>query len=70
MLRRDAATVRAALLSRADRRTRLLAVLAPVSTLRWASRSLGGAVADAVARLDRLTTALGARVRHPRTRRA
>ncbi|MBC7374545.1 MAG: transglutaminase domain-containing protein, partial [Frankiales bacterium] len=70
MLRRDAATVRAALLSRADRRTRLLAVLAPVSTLRWASQSVGGAVADALDRLDQLTTSLGAWVRHPRTRRA
>ena len=71
VLRRDADTVRAALLAGADRRTRLLALLAPVSTLRWASRSVGTAMADTLDRFDTLTSRAGARLRHPRsTRRA
>jgi hypothetical protein len=69
-LRADVSTVRAALLLRAAPRERWLARLLPVSTVQSTSSRLGTAVADVLDRVDVLVSAVGARVRHPRTRRA
>lgn len=69
-LRRDVAAVRAGLLGSVTGRTRWLARLAPPSTLRWASAGVGSRVADLLDRVDATLTAVGARLRHPRTRRA
>ena len=65
-MRADAALVRAALLASTSRRVRWRARLAPPSTLRWASGSLGSATADLLDRLDGLVTAVGERLRRRR----
>ena len=67
-LRGDASTVRAALLAGATPRDRWLARLAPVSTVQSTSSRLGTAVADGLDRFDVVVSAVGARLRHPRTR--
>ena len=69
-LRKDAATVRSALLDSASPRQRWLARLAPPSTLTSTGARLGTAVADVLDRVDLLVSAAGARIRHPRTRSA
>lgn len=63
VLRHDVALVRHALLRRAGRGTRLRAVLAPPSTLRWASSGLGGFVADSLDRFDGASSAVSHRLR-------
>ena len=67
-LRADATSVRAALLAGAAPRERWLARLLPVSTVASTSARLGTAVADVLDRFDVLVSAVGAKVRHPRTR--
>ena len=69
-LRREVAAVRSGLLGTVPGRARLRARLAPTSTLRWASAGLGSFVADVLDRADGLVSSVGARVRHPRSRRA
>ena len=66
-LRRDAALVRSALLAGAGRQDRWRARLAPASALASASSRSGTAVADVLDRVDALISAVGARLRHPRT---
>ena len=66
-LRRDAAAVRSALLAGAGRRDRWRARLAPTSALTSASSRAGTFVADVLDRVDALVSAVGARIRHPRT---
>jgi transglutaminase-like putative cysteine protease len=61
----DARAVRTGLLETAGRGQRWAARLAPPSTLRWASSSLGSATADALDRFDAAVTAVGERVKHP-----
>ncbi len=65
--RRDVATVRSAMRGARSGRTRWRARFLPPSTLRWATSSLGTAIADALDRLDRAMTGAGRRLRHPRT---
>ncbi len=65
-LRRDAGTVRTALLAGASREQRWVARLAPPSTLRWAGSRTGTAMADVLDRFDAAVSGLGARLRHPR----
>jgi transglutaminase-like putative cysteine protease len=67
-LRADAALVREALLAGAAPRERWLARLLPLSTVQSTSARLGTAVADVLDRFDAGLSAVGARLRHPRTR--
>ncbi len=67
-LRADAALVREALLAGAGPRERWLARVLPVSTVQSTSTRLGTAVADVLDRFDAVLSAVGARLRHPRTR--
>ena len=62
----DSRTVREELRASASRRQRWTARLAPPSTLRWASTTLGNSTADALDRFDTAVSAFGERVRHPR----
>ena len=66
-LRSDASAVRSALLAGAAPRDRWRARLTPASALSSTSSRLGTAVADLLDRFDALVTAVGARLRHPRT---
>ena len=66
-LREDVSLVRAGLQADVDRRQRWIARVAPPSTLRWASEGLGNATADALDRFDTAVSAVGDRVKHPRT---
>jgi len=69
-LRADSTRVREALRAGADPLDRWVARVAPPSTLRWVSSGVGTRVADVLDRVDVLVSSLGARLRHPRTRRA
>ena len=66
-LERDSTSLRSALQAGATPRQRWTARLAPPSTLQWAAHGLGTAVADLLDRFDLLVTAVGARLRHPRS---
>jgi len=66
-IRSDLRTVRAALLAGSDRLQRWQARLAPTSTLRWASAGVGSSVADLLDACDTAVSAVGDRVKHPRT---
>ena len=67
-LERDTTSLRSALQAGATPRQRWTARLAPPSTLQWAAHALGTAVADVLDRFDLLVSAVGARLRHPRSR--
>ena len=64
-LRSDVRQVRRGLLTGSSRFERWAALLAPVSTLRWASVGLGSAVANALDRFDGAVSALGSRIKRP-----
>jgi hypothetical protein len=61
-LRDDTRRVRAGLLASAEPRQRWAARLLPVSTLSWATSTAGGAMADALDRLDDALAAAGRRL--------
>jgi hypothetical protein len=65
-LRAAVGGVRAGLLAAAPPRVRWRARLLPASTLRWAATRTGTLVADALDRVDEVTSAAGARLRRRR----
>lgn len=69
-LRSDTARVRDALRASAEPSQRWVARLAPPSTLQWAGAGLLGLTAGLLDRVDVTVSNLGARLRHPRARRA